>query len=85
MTIVGAVVADHPDVRVALILFDVDGGNDVGDRLAVGRTLRIAHVVDASEVVEVEPSLRRLRHEHSGRREHENRQRERYAMFAHAG
>ena len=40
------------------ILLDVDLRNDVGDPLAVRRALRIANVLDAGEVVQLEGTLR---------------------------
>ena len=40
----------HPDVRVALVLVFVDGGDRVGHPLAVGRPLGIGHGLDARVV-----------------------------------
>jgi hypothetical protein len=56
----GPVPADHPEVGVALVLFEVRRPDRVGDPFAVGRALGIPDALDLEEVVEGDGPLGRL-------------------------
>src|SRR5690348_7304368 len=53
----GTISGGHPDVRIALVGFDVGGADIVGDPFAVGRALRVADVAHAGEIVDGQVAL----------------------------
>ncbi len=52
-----AIPADHPEIRIALVLLDIGGRHHIGHPLAVGRELRVANEALLGLIVENDGAL----------------------------
>src|SRR5207247_1315196 len=64
LSIILTIVAGHPDMRVALVFFCVDGRDGISDPLTIRRDLRVTNVAKAGQVIEFQRMSSGLRRYH---------------------